>query len=154
LNYKHKIFLFIVVLIWNVGIYPGILFFIDNNSIAAIPLLNKFYSGVCHQHDIKLLKILGFNSMVCSRCAGIYAGVLLFSFYMIFVKIKTNKEIKFLILSAVPLILDVIFYNIGIYNYSKTAAFTSGLFFGSAGIYYFYIGLEKLISEQKIKEKL
>lgn len=92
--------------------------------------------------------------MVCSRCAGIYAGVLLFSFYMIFVKIKTNKEIKFLILSAVPLILDVIFYNIGIYNYSKTAAFTSGLFFGSAGIYYFYIGLEKLISEQKIKEKL
>lgn len=93
------------------------------------------------------------ESLVCSRCAGIYAGVLLASFLLLFIKVKENSEIKLLLLSSIPLILDVVFYNLGLYNYSKTIAFSTGIFFGSAGFYYFYIGLEKLFVEQKLKEK-
>lgn len=154
MNYKLKIFLFIIVLLWNAGIYPGFLFAINSDSVLALPVLKKFYSGVCHQQEIKLPEVFGFNAMVCSRCAGIYAGVLLSAILLLFIKINENANIKFLILSAVPLILDVIFYNFELYNYSKSAAFSTGLFFGSAGFYYFYIGLEKLFFEQNIKEKL
>ena len=154
MNTRLKIFFFIIILLWNLGIYPGILNTINSNSILAFPFLDKMYSGVCHQQDMKLAEVLGFKTLVCSRCAGIYAGVLLASFLLIFIKVKENIHIKFLLLSAAPLILDVIFYHIGLYNYSKPAAFTSGLFFGCAGFYYFYVGLEKLFSEQKLKEKL
>ena len=153
LNYKLKIFLFIIVLLWNLGIYPGILISINKDSILALPLLHKFYSGVCHQQEIKLLEILGFNSMVCSRCAGIYIGVLISSILLLFIKVNEKADVKFLIISAVPLILDVMFYNLGLYNYSKPVAFSTGIFFGSAGFYYFYIGLEKLFSEKNLEEK-
>lgn len=153
MNYKLKIFFFIIVLLWNAGIYPGILSQINGNSILALPILSKFYSGVCHQHEIKLLEVFGIQSMVCSRCAGIYAGVLLLSLVLLFINVKQKLNIKFLFLFAIPLILDVVFYNLGLYNYSKTLAFSSGIFFGSAGFYYFYTGLEKLFSEQKLKEK-
>jgi len=141
------------VLLWNAGFYPGILQQINNDSILALPFLSKIYSGVCHQQEIKLLEVSGIQSLVCSRCAGIYSGVLLASFLLLFIKVNENSGIKFLLLSSIPLILDVVFYNLGLYNYSKTLAFSSGIFFGSAGFYYFYTGLEKLFSEQKIKEK-
>jgi uncharacterized membrane protein len=108
---------------------------------------------VCHQQEMKLLELFGFNSMVCSRCAGIYIGVLISSFLLLFVKVNENIDIKFLLLSAVPLTLDVIFYNLELYNYSKPIAFSTGLFLGSAGFYYFYVGLEKLFSDKKLKEK-
>ena len=153
MNYKLKLLTFVIILIWNIGIYPGFLFIIDSDLVLALPFLNKAYSSVCHQQDFKLIEVLGFNSFVCSRCAGIYAGVLAVSFLLLFIRVKENINIKYLLLSAVPLTLDVIFYNSGIYNYSKLAAFLTGLFLGSAGIYYFYIGLEKLYIEQKIKEK-
>ena len=153
MNNKLKIFLFVIVLLWNVGIYPGILLLINSNSVLSLPFLHKFYSGVCHQQETKLLELFGFNSMVCSRCAGIYIGVLISSFILLFIKVNENIDIKFLLLSAVPIILDVISYNLGLYNYSKPIAFSTGLFLGSAGFYYFYIGLEKLFPDNKIKEK-
>ena len=127
---------------------------INNNTILALLFLSKFYSGVCHQHEIKLLEVFGIESMVCSRCAGIYAGVLLTSFLLLFITVEENLGIKLLLLSSIPLILDVVFYNLGLYNYSKTTAFSTGIFFGSAGFYYFYIGLEKLFSEQKLQERI
>lgn len=139
---------------WNAGIYPGILQQINNDTILALPFLSKFYSGVCHQQEIKFLEVFGIESMVCSRCAGIYAGVFFASFLLLFIKVNEKSGIIFLLLSSIPLILDVVFYHLGLYNYSKTTAFSTGIFFGSAGFYYFYIGLEKLFSEQKLQERI
>lgn len=151
---RLKIFLFILVLLWNLGIYPGILYSINSNSIIAFQYMHKIYSGVCHQQGAKLFELLGINTMVCSRCAGIYLGVLISSILFLFMSVNINSGIKYLLISSIPLILDVILYHTGLYEYSKPVAFSTGLVFGSAGFYYFYIGLEKLFFEYKTEEKI
>ena len=151
MNLKLKILLFAVILTWNAGIYLGILTPLVSDSVLFYPMLHKGYSLVCHQQDAKLMEFFGIKTMVCSRCSGIYLGTLVFAFLLIFVKFSKNFRIEYLILSAVPMIVDIILYSIGLYKYSKPTAFSTGFLFGSVGFYYFYISLEKLIVEQRTK---
>lgn len=91
------------------------------------PLLKMFYSKICHQIPYKSFEINGFHFLVCARCTGIYLGVFLSSLLFLFInKPKLKVDLRFLILS-VPMIIDIILYRTGIYNYSKITAFFTGL---------------------------
>jgi uncharacterized membrane protein len=91
------------------------------------PVLKVFYSKVCHQIPYKCFEINGFHFLVCARCTGIYAGAFISSLVYLFIKKQKLKvDLRFL-LFLVPMILDIILYRLGIYNYSKTLAFFTGL---------------------------
>jgi hypothetical protein len=59
------------------------------------------------------------------------------------------KNINYLILATVPMLIDVVLYTSGVYTYSKNIALFSGFLFGIAGIIYIYNGLQILLVEKK-----
>ena len=68
--------------------------------------------------------------------SGNYTGVLIFSFISIFIKIIPKQLTKVLIISIGIILVDILFYKIGIYQYSKTLAFGTGIFSGSIAFVY------------------
>lgn len=85
--------------------------------------------------------------LVCARCSGIYAGALIAGLLSLVVTFHTIN-IKVLLLSTIPLVLDVFFTFTGIYVYSKSMAFVTSLAFGIT-IYLLIISeLENLFSNK------
>jgi uncharacterized membrane protein len=107
---------------------------------------------VCHQQPQKILTIGGVETMVCARCTGIYIGMFLSSVIFLFKDFSRDFDVKFLIFSSLPMLLDVIMYSCGIYSYSKATAFLTGLFFGSIGFLYFYNSVKELLNEIFIRK--
>ena len=59
------------------------------------------------------------------------------------------RNVNYLILAAVPMLIDVTLYTSGVYTYSKFIALFSGFLFGIAGIIYIYNGLQILLIEKE-----
>lgn len=88
--------------------------------------------------------------LVCARCAGIYSGTFILGF-LNFIVIQPSISRRALILSAIPLVIDVFFTFTGVYEYSQNLAFATGLAFG--GIVYLLIisELENLFLNKPFK---
>lgn len=141
-----RISVFIIMLIWCIGFLSPA--FNSDFSLASFPLLNLIYSKFCHQDSAKSFYINGNSLLVCARCTGIYLGILAGIFSLLCLNIKFKIEtIKPLILLSLPMLLDVTFYNIGLYGYSKIIAFSTGLLFGTVTIIY----LDNFIEKNMIK---
>jgi uncharacterized membrane protein len=108
---------------------------------------DKAYSLVCHQDSEKLITSGIFTTKVCARCTGIYSGVVISILVLLIIKFKKNSSIKYLFIASIPILLDIIFYNTGIYSYSKTISFVTGILFGSTGFFYIASGIDKFIYE-------
>jgi uncharacterized membrane protein len=137
----------IFVVLWLFGIFvdwtvPHIEGLIYLDLIAG-----KTYSLVCHQDPDKLITSGIYSSKVCARCAGIYSGAVISIAMLLFVKLKKAISIKYLLISSLPIMIDIIFYNIGIYPYSKSIAYGTGILFGSTGFFYITAGIDKIIYE-------
>ncbi len=134
--------LFLLILVWCLGIISNVL--ISNQAVSAItnPILKKFYGTVCHQIDAKTFSINGHKFFVCARCTGIYLGALIFSTISLFYYPKINLNRKLFYLALSPMALDVLFAWIGLYNYIKFLAFGTGIFFGSIVFIYILAALE------------
>lgn len=143
---KYTLIFLIVGFIWCVGIISPVIFQNNKTFLAAKPFLNQVYSSVCHQEHAKTIKIYDEEIFVCSRCAGIYIGVLLAILVSLFILPK-NGLLQILIFSSVLLLSDVILSSTGIYNYSKYFALSTGLFFGLT-LFIF------LLSELKFSEQI
>ncbi len=133
--------------IWLMGIFvewavPHIEELIYINLIA-----DKTYSLVCHQDLDKLISSGIYSSKVCSRCAGIYSGAVISIILLLFIKMKTTISIKYLVISSIPIFADIVFYNLGLYSYSKSIAYITGILFGSTGFFYITAGIDKIIYE-------
>ena len=146
-----KIILFTLIVIWCAGFLIEFIIPHFGSAVYALPFLNKFYSLVCHQNPDKLITINGYSTLVCARCTGIYFGFLFSAAIFIFTIKITEPKIKYFIFAGIPMLLDVLFYSIGIYQYSKTIALITGLLLGSVGFIYFYDALKKLYFEFKEK---
>jgi uncharacterized membrane protein len=144
-----KLLLFLAILVWCLGIFSEWLLPINNNILFAIPFLKNSFSLVCHQLRDRLITSNNCETLVCARCTGIYLGLLLSSFVMLFIHLKISLHIKYFFIAAMPLVSDVIFYSINIYQYSRTIAFCTGLLFGSIGFLYLYNVLNQLFNEMK-----
>ena len=123
---KYLIIFFIFICLWCFGIISPVVFHNVKVFLIAKPFLNQVYATVCHQSPEKIISIGGENIFVCSRCAGIYLGLLLTSIISFFI-IPKNKNFNFLLLTFALLLLDVTFSNFKIYNYSKVIALLTGL---------------------------
>jgi len=110
-------------------------------------LLSRVYSKICHQEYVKCISIGNASMMVCSRCAGIYFGAFSAGLLSLLLIVPSISR-RVLILSAIPLGMDVLFVFSGVYTYSQGIAFATGLVFGGV-VYLFLLNeLENLFSKK------
>lgn len=120
------------------------------NNLMTNFLLSKIYSTVCHQESAKCISIGSTSMLVCARCAGIYAGALIAGLLSLLTN-RPSISRRVLIFSSIPLAIDVFLTFTGVYKYSQSLAFTTGLAFG--GIVYLLIlsELENLFFNKPFK---
>lgn len=137
-----------ILAIWIIGFLTPILFRIDNPVTNF--LLIKSYSNLCHQENEKCIVLINQLMLVCARCAGIYLGTFIAGLISLF---KKSNEINLstIFIMSLPMLLDVIFSTIGIYNYSQTLAFITGLVFGSMIFMIVISELENLFFNRRIR---
>jgi uncharacterized membrane protein len=111
------------------------------------PELKQFYSSVCHQIGYKTIQLNGINFLVCARCSGIYFGGLIASIIFLFSSKSRSLKINYLFIAAIPMLVDVILYSTGVYEYSKIIALSSGLLFGFVSISILFIIIENYLLE-------
>lgn len=110
-------------------------------------LLSRVYSNVCHQENAKCISIGNASMIVCSRCAGIYFGAFTAGLLSLLLIVPSISR-RVLILSAIPLGMDVLFVLARVYHYSQGIAFATGLVFGGA-VYLFLLNeLKNLFSKK------
>jgi uncharacterized membrane protein len=95
----------------------------------------KFFSFLCHQMPERSLYILEDHFAVCSRCFGVYSG-LVFGF-VIYPFIRNIEEMEpfprfWLFLSLVPIGVDWSLGMFGIWENTHLTRFLTGLILGTA----------------------
>jgi uncharacterized membrane protein len=95
----------------------------------------KFFSFLCHQQPERSLHIFEHHFAVCSRCFGVYFG-LVFGF-IIYPFIRKIEEIEpfpriWLFLSLVPIGIDWSLGVFGIWENTHLSRFLTGLILGTA----------------------
>ncbi|MBZ0184174.1 MAG: DUF2085 domain-containing protein [Melioribacteraceae bacterium] len=148
--FKIKIILAFLFSVWILFIFSEPFFFSSKIGFITYPFVKKGLNLICHQEEAKLISFFGYNSFLCTRCVGLYLGVLaglLFSFF-IHLSIKTNQ--KLFAAATTLIILDIVIYDyIQLYSYNKIIAFATGLFLGSTLFNYFWDSLTKLKESDK-----
>lgn len=85
--------------------------------------------------------------MICARCAGIYFGAFTAGLLSLLLIVPSISR-RVLVLSMIPLGMDVLFVLTGVYTYSQGIAFATGLVFGGV-VYLFLLDiLENLFSKK------
>lgn len=105
-----------------------------------VPVLSAFlylfFSPICHQIPERSFFVFGHQLPVCARCAGIYAGALVGSF---FAREKSPSPL-FLVAAVTPLVIDggtQLFWR----ESTNTLRLITGAIAGAAAIFYLYAGL-------------
>ena len=125
-----RLTIFILLLLWTLGILYYFLFTQANNLLAEFFFAN-LYSTLCHQQSEKCISIGSAHMLVCARCAGIYFGALFTSLSILTLRsVRLNEKLLFTTLLF--LCADVFLVTAGIFNYSKMISFTTGLLFGGS----------------------
>ncbi len=144
-----RLFLFILLFIWVVGNFSEIIAgYFPSFSILQF-ITTKAFSMVCHQNPLKLICIDENCTQLCARCSGIYIGAFFLSTITLFVREVSSPNLRLLAAAIIIIILDIICYNAGLYNYSHWVAALTGVFLGSIAFLYIRNGIEKLLFELK-----
>lgn len=129
--------------LWIIGIISPCL---KINVLHTIyPFQKMLYSNVCHQYDHKSFSCNDISFLVCARCTGIYFGAFISSVIILFGNFRLSFKTKYLYFFSVPMLLDVIFYSSGIYQYNKYFASLTGILFGSGIFIYILSAIEYLL---------
>lgn len=137
--------------IWFFGVISPCFNFDLVNSF--YPFQKQIYSTVCHQNTHKSFSCNNIPFLVCARCTGIYAGALISAFVTIFYSRQFLLKTKFLIIFSIPMLLDVILLNIGVYNYIHSLSAITGLLFGSSVFLYILSAIENLLFSKSKNQK-
>jgi uncharacterized membrane protein len=153
-NFKYLFLLrsslFIAAGFWFIGIISPCIknVFLNSNY----PFLKMMYSTVCHQNTLKSFSCNNTTLLVCARCTGIYLGVLVTSFVILFTLRVLRIKTIYLLLFSFPMLADVILYSIGFYHYNKIIASITGFLFGSVVFLYILNAIENsLIKNDNVK---
>ena len=141
--------IFGIILLWNLGNFVQALALLNKSFLFAYPILKPTYHLVCHQETAKLIHLFGTTTLLCARCTGIYIGGLLGIAVLLFYRRSIDFPTKYLLYSSIPMFLDVGLVLLGIYQYSKSAAFFTGALLGSVGIVYLVELIEKFLSQNR-----
>lgn len=97
--------------------------------------LYSFYSYICHQMPSRSFHIEGEQFGVCSRCFGVYFGLLFgYAIYPLWRRVEDVEPISriWLFLSLVPISVDWSLTIFGIWENTFTSRFITGMVLGVA----------------------
>lgn len=97
--------------------------------------LYSFFSLLCHQMPARSFHIEGEQFGVCSRCFGVYFGILLgFAVYPLWRRLDDTEPISriWLFLALVPITIDWSLTIFGIWENTHLSRFITGLLLGAA----------------------
>ncbi len=107
----------------------------DGASAKAASFSYQFFSRVCHQLESHSFHLAGFKFAVCIRCISIYASFFLGLLFFPIIKRTTIVDFhpaRVLILSLMPMGIDVGLVTIGIHESTTITRGITGLIFGLA----------------------
>src|SRR5438094_925876 len=107
----------------------------------------KVFSFVCHQIPERSFHVAGHPFAVCSRCTGLYAGfalaALIYPLARSLKRTDTPRRI-WLILAAVPLLIDFALGYFSIWENTHLSRFLTGALLSSLAVFYVMPGLIEL----------
>ncbi|MBP9663512.1 MAG: DUF2085 domain-containing protein [Pyrinomonadaceae bacterium] len=106
-----------------------------NGLDAVASPLYTFYRFLCHQLPDRSFHIAGEQFAVCSRCFGVYFGILLgFAIYPLWRRIDEIEPLSkvWLFLSLIPIGIDWSLTYFGIWENTQASRFLTGLILGAA----------------------
>jgi len=116
-------------------------------SLAAA--IYKGFGLVCHQLPDRSFHLAGHQFAVCSRCTGLYAGfaVAALSYPLARSLKRTDTPSRvWLILAAVPLVVDFSLGYFSIWHNTHLSRFVTGALLSSVAVFYIMPGLIELSS--------
>jgi uncharacterized membrane protein len=123
-----------VVVVWVLAIVSPPLFAANGEAGVAAPLY-KFYSFICHQIPERSFHILEHQLAVCSRCFGVYFGLLAgLAVYPVIRGVDNIEPLPrfWLFASMVPIGIDWCLGVFGIWENNHASRFITGLILGFA----------------------
>lgn len=124
----------IVVFIWTFAIVLAPIAKLNGIGTISSPLYN-FFSYACHQISERSFHIGHEQFAVCSRCFGVYFGLLAgFAIYPLWRNIDEIEPIQrfWLFLSLIPIAIDWSLTIFGIWENNHASRFITGLILGVA----------------------
>ena len=123
-----------VVLLW-IGLIVGAPVLAANSATGVSVPIYKFFSYICHQLPARSFFLDGHQLAVCSRCFGVYLGLLLgFLGYPLWRPIDEIEPLPrfWLFLSLIPIGVDWSLGFFGIWENTFASRFITGLILGLA----------------------
>ena len=123
-----------IVTIWVGFIVAAPLFLSSGISTAASPIY-AFFSYICHQMPERSLHLAGHQLAVCSRCFGVYLGLLVgILVYPLWRSVDEIEAIPrfWLFLSLIPIAVDWSLTVFGIWENTHLSRFLTGFILGAA----------------------
>lgn len=136
-----------VVVVW-VGLIVGAPLFSSNGFSNASTPLYTFFSYICHQMPERSLHLAGHQLAVCSRCFGVYLGLLAgISVYPLWRSVDEIESIPrlWLFLSLIPIAIDWSLTVFGIWENTHVSRFLTGLILGVACATYMVPALVEIV---------
>ena len=132
-----------------VGAIVGAPLFQSTGHASFASAVYKAFSFVCHQIPERSFHLAGHQFAVCSRCTGLYAGFAVAALvYPLAYSLKRNDTPRrlWLILAAVPLLIDFSLTYFGVWSNSHLTRFSTGALLGAVAVFYVMPGLVELSS--------
>jgi uncharacterized membrane protein len=123
-----------VVLVWVASIIAAPLLLSGGVASFSSPLYT-FFSYICHQIPERSLHMLGHQMAVCSRCFGVYFGLLAgMAIYPLWRPVDEIEPIPrfWLFLSLIPIAIDWSLTMFGVWENTHVSRFLTGLILGAA----------------------
>ena len=113
------------------------------------------FSNVCHQMPDRSFIFAGFPFAVCHRCSGIYLGLMLGTLFKNpFLNHSPGIRRAWVLVSIVPLLIDVLLAAAGIWPGSAASRFLTGLLFGTMLSGLLFQGIMELLANPQQRLQL
>jgi uncharacterized membrane protein len=122
------------VFVW-VGVIITAPLFLSEGVAAASSPIYTFFSYICHQIPERSLHIAGHQMAVCSRCFGVYfgllVGILVYPLWRDVDEIEAIPRV-WLFLSLIPITIDWSLTVFGFWENTQLSRFVTGAILGAA----------------------
>ncbi len=141
-----------LVVLW-MGLIVGAPFFLSllsSNGKGVAFLIYWFFSPVCHQLKESSFIIYGNQMAVCSRCFGIYLGMMLgVLFYPLIRSFDFTRVVhrRYIMLASLPMVGDIALLVMGAYPPLLWLKALTGMFFGFALPFYLLPALYQMVRQ-------
>lgn len=142
-----------VVFLWVLSIILAPVFRSGELQSFATPLY-AFFSYICHQMPERSLHLAGHQFAVCSRCFGVYFGLLAgFLIYPLWRTVDETEPLPRigLFLSMIPIGVDWSLTMFGIWENTQASRYLTGLILGIACATYIVPAIVEITRNTRIK---